>query len=97
MSRIYRTYHDNQTSVRFPVFEGENKFVKDNHFLGEFVIYDVPPMPAKMARFNVTFTIDLNGILKVSATDLQTGNEASVEIEYGKGRLAGIETQNENF
>jgi molecular chaperone DnaK (HSP70) len=96
-SQKFSTNCDNQTQVKFPVYEGENEFVKDNHFLGIFKIYDVTPMPAGEAKFKVTFKIDLNGILKVSAIDLQTGNQASVEIEYGKGRLAGVETQNETI
>jgi molecular chaperone DnaK (HSP70) len=54
-------------------------------------------MPAGEAKFNVTFKIDLNGILEVSAIDLQTGNLASTEIQYGKGRLAGVETMNETI
>jgi molecular chaperone DnaK (HSP70) len=65
--------------------------------LGEFRIHDAPPMPAGEAKFNVTFKIDLNGILEVSAIDLQTGNLASTEIQYGKGRLAGVETMNETI
>jgi molecular chaperone DnaK (HSP70) len=94
-SRKVSTNEDNQTQVKFSVYEGENEFVKDNHFLGSFRIRDIPPLPAGKEEFNVTFKIDLNGILKVSAIDLQTDNQASIEIEYGKGRLAGIETQNE--
>ncbi len=96
-SKVFFSAFDNQKEVMFPVFEGEHEFAKDNHFLGIFGIHNVPPMPAKKAKFNVTFNIDLNGILMVSAIDLQTGNLASVTIEYGKGRLAGVETQNETI
>ncbi len=96
-SSAFATIHDNQIAVRFAVYEGENYFAKDNNFLGEFTIRNVPPMPAGKAKFNVTFTIDLNGILNVSAEDKQTGNEASIDIQYDKGRLAGVETQNETI
>jgi molecular chaperone DnaK (HSP70) len=93
-SKIIQTLYDNQTSVHFPVYEGENPHCKDNNYLGEFKIRDVLPLPAGQAKFNVTFSIDSNGILKVTAVDMQNGNEASIDINYGKGRLAGIETRN---
>jgi L1 cell adhesion molecule like protein len=93
-SKEFVTTFDNQTEVNFPVYEGENPHCKDNHFLGEFRIKNVPPMPAGRAEFDVTFSIDSNGILKVTAVDKQTRQQKSIEINYGKGRLAGIETRN---
>jgi molecular chaperone DnaK (HSP70) len=92
-SKIYGTLHDNQTSVKVNVYEGENRCCKDNHFLGEFTI-TVLPLPAGEVKLQYTFAIDANGILKVTAVDKQTGNQKSIDINYGKGRLAGIEKCN---
>jgi molecular chaperone DnaK (HSP70) len=86
-SKIFRTMRDNQTSVLVDVYEGENEYCKDNNFLGKFSITDVPPLPAGEAKIDVTFAIDSNGILKVTAVDKQTGNQKSIDINYGKGRL----------
>ncbi len=87
------TIRDNQTIISFPVYEGENEFCKYNNLLGKFSISEVPPLPAGEAKFDVTFTIDGNGILKVSAVDKQSGQAKSIEINYGKGMLAGVETR----
>ncbi len=75
------------------IYEGENDLCKDNNLLGEFTIKNIPPMPARRAEVKVIFEIDSNGILKVTAQDLQTGSQKSLEINYGKSRLAGVETQ----
>jgi heat shock protein 1/8 len=91
-TKIYWTLHNNQTSVLVDVYEGEHQYCKDNHLLGKFTITDVPPLPAGEAKFDVTFEIDENGILKVTAVDKQTGNQKSIDINYRKGTLAGIET-----
>jgi molecular chaperone DnaK (HSP70) len=93
-TETYWTMYDNQTAALVDVYEGENDFCKDNHFLGEFTITDIPPLPAGEAKIDVTFAIDANGILKVTAVDKQTDNQKSIHINYGKGRLAGIETHN---
>jgi molecular chaperone DnaK (HSP70) len=93
-SEVFVTTEDNQTIVNFAVYEGEYPHCKDNNLLGDFTIRNVPPMPAGQAKFNVTFSIDSNGILKVTAVDKQTRHQKSIEINYGKGRLAGIETRN---
>jgi molecular chaperone DnaK (HSP70) len=93
-SKVYCTLYDNQTAVKVNVFEGEKHYCKDNNFLGEFTITDVPPLPAGEAKFDVTFAIDANGILKVTAVDKQTGNQKSIDINYGKGRLAEFAMDN---
>jgi molecular chaperone DnaK (HSP70) len=81
------------TSTKFAVYEGENKLVRRNNFLGEFSLVS-KPLPEGEIQFDVTFEIDLNGILKVTAVDSITKNQKSIQINYGKGRLAGIETSN---
>jgi heat shock protein 5 len=92
-SKIIKTSHDFQSCIRFSVYEGENELCADNNFLDEFLISELPPLPAGDVKFDVTFTIDGNGILKVAAVDQQNGQEKSIEINYGKGRLAGVETR----
>jgi heat shock protein 5 len=93
-SKIFNTTFDNQTEVRVAIYEGENRTCKENNYLGHFTITNVPPMPARQAKFEETFTIDSNGILTVTAADMQTGQQKFIQIDYGKGRLAGIETRN---
>jgi molecular chaperone DnaK (HSP70) len=90
--KMIKTSKDYQTSIRCAVYEGENEFCKDNNFLGEFSILGLIPLPAGQVKFDATFTIDGNGILKVTAVDQESGQEKSIEINYGKGRLAGVET-----
>jgi molecular chaperone DnaK (HSP70) len=84
----------NVTRTKFDVYEGENRVAMENHLLGTFVLTDIPPLPANQVEFDVTFEIDDNGILKVTAVDSITKNQKSIEINYGKGRLAGVETRN---
>jgi heat shock protein 1/8 len=83
----------NQTNVTFEIFEGENEYCKDNNLLEKFSIGGIPPMPQSHLKFEVAFTIDENGILKVTAVDKQSGQVKSIAINYGKGRLAGVETR----
>ncbi len=80
--------------TKFTVFEGENRVAMENHLLGSFVLTDIPPLPANQVQFDVAFEIDGNGILKDTAVDSFTQNQKSIEINYGKGRLAGVETRN---
>ncbi|KAI4456468.1 heat shock protein 70kda [Holotrichia oblita] len=74
----FYTLHDNQTSVAFPVYEGEAANTKENIFLGKFTINGVPAAPKGQEKFDVTFSIDINGVLKVTARNLSTGNEAGI-------------------
>jgi L1 cell adhesion molecule like protein len=80
LTEAYRTRKDNQTEVLFSVFEGERVEVKHNHKLGEIVLYGVPPMPRGVAKMDVTFSIDLDGILTVIAFERSTKVSASVSI-----------------
>ncbi|GJQ73583.1 putative synaptonemal complex disassembly [Trypoxylus dichotomus] len=74
----YYTLYDNQTEVGFLVYEGDAPQTKDNIFLDEFSIKGVPPRPRGEEMFDVTFTVDINGILKITARNISTGNEAGV-------------------
>lgn len=77
-SRQYYTRYDNQTTVSFPIYEGDDPDTKNNKFLGKFSIKEIPPMPKGHEKFDVTFSIDINGILRVNAKNFSTGKEASI-------------------
>ncbi|XP_066388999.1 heat shock 70 kDa protein 4-like [Miscanthus floridulus] len=83
----FTTLYDNQTSVSFPVYEGESASTKDNNLLGKFRLTDVPPAPQGVPGFDVTFDIDANGVMKVSAEDRDTGRKNSITVVNHGGRL----------
>ena len=87
-SATYRTTVHNQNTIRIIVVEGERSMVKDNNVLGEFNLCGIPPMPRGEATIDVTFEIDANGILNVSAIDNSTGNEETITITNDAGRLS---------
>ncbi|GJQ79515.1 hypothetical protein Trydic_g8792 [Trypoxylus dichotomus] len=76
--RQYVTHDDNETVVTIPVYEGEAPQTKDNTLLDKFSIYDVPSRPKGEEKFDVTFTVDINGVLRVTAKHISTGNEKSI-------------------
>ena len=84
-SEVFSTATDNQTSVPVHVVQGERKFAKDNKSLGQFMLNDIPPAPRGTPQVEVTFDIDSNGILNVSAKDKATGKEQSIKIEASSG------------
>ncbi len=84
-SRIFTTTHDNQTAVRIKVFQGENKFYEQNEPLGEFRLADIPPAPKGDPKIEVTFEIDANGIVNVTAKDKDTGRAQSVQLTVSGG------------
>lgn len=79
-SQIFTTALNSQTSVDIRVFQGERKFTKDNKLIGNFKLSGIKKLPAGVPQIEVTFDIDVNGIVKVSAKDFTTGNEQSIRI-----------------
>ncbi len=82
-SEVFTTADDNQPSVEIHVLQGERELVRDNKTLGKFMLTDIPPAPRGMPQIEVTFDIDANGIVHVSAKDLGTGKEQSMTITGG--------------
>jgi molecular chaperone DnaK len=84
-SEIFSTASDNQPGVEVHVLQGERQFARDNKSLGKFHLTDIPPAPRGVPQVEVTFDIDANGILHVTAKDLGTNKEQKIRIEAGSG------------
>src|SRR4051812_25165962 len=82
---VFSTAADNQTAVTINVLQGEREFARDNRLLGTFNLTDLPPAPRGMPQIEVTFNIDVNGILTVSAKDLGTGKESKITVQNAGG------------
>jgi L1 cell adhesion molecule like protein len=92
--RTFTTVADNQQTVQFPVFQGERVNCEDNTSLGEFTLAPIPPMKAGEPVLEVVFEVDVNGILKVTATEKTSGRSANITISNSVGKLSTADIEN---
>jgi L1 cell adhesion molecule like protein len=92
-TQMFSTFVDNQLQVRVQVYEGERQFTRDNNLLGTFDLMGIPPMPRGSPKLEITYELDTNGILTVTATETSTKNKQSIRITNDKGRMSKEEIE----